>query len=739
MYETYIPGFTGELLGGTPGTVSVTGTQSLPTAQPVQSTAYTDGTQSLPTAQPVEAAPYTLDLGNWSYLDVAGLQNLFNPQPAATPSAMDQYIAQQAALGNEVVSMNPYQNSGLDAINYNIWNAYNQFDPNNPGATTGQVFRFDTGNDIGVPDGNGGFTYRNSGQVTFQPGQTYTMTDKTGEVIGTASTPEEMAKLVQQSGDVSYYDLARTTNPYSSTDLGGMMPSKTDAGSLGSMLVNMAALAAPAAGGALLGPVLAGTLGTSAAVGTGLGTAVGSALAGTAAGKSIEDILWQSALAGVTAGGLSALSTPSMPNIGDLQTSVLDGTMSLAQATSALQQAGATASQLAQFAADVGAIGSSAFPTVIGNVGSALGGLGSAAGSAIGGVTGGLTGAITGSSGSSYDPQTNTNTVTGQQTTQPPASSGTTVGGFTGAITGASGSSYDPQTNTNTVTGQQTAEPTSPPPGGYISGYDPINNVITAVGETPQSVTDAENQIGVGVPPITSVDIPPLAGTELPNNGLSTMDYIRLASLGIRTLGSLFGGSGSGNNMYPGGPGSLNPVFSAQLPGANIPGLTAGTTGARAPSQSGLNTQQDWYRYGYGPEQSFFNSVPLQQPNTSQAYTGYEPNTVQRLRQQLGLPPQGFAEGGSTGYGYGEGGDSRYVEGPGDGRDDQIPAMLSDGEYVIDAETVALLGNGSNKAGADLLDKFRVNVRKHKGQRLAKGEISADAKRPEHYMAGGRM
>jgi hypothetical protein len=61
---------------------------------------------------------------------------------------------------------------------------------------------------------------------------------------------------------------------------------------------------------------------------------------------------------------------------------------------------------------------------------------------------------------------------------------------------------------------------------------------------------------------------------------------------------------------------------------------------------------------------------------------------------------------------YREGGN--YVEGPGDGQSDDIPAMLADGEYVIDAETVAQLGNGSNKAGARILDEFRENIRSHK-------------------------
>ena len=62
--------------------------------------------------------------------------------------------------------------------------------------------------------------------------------------------------------------------------------------------------------------------------------------------------------------------------------------------------------------------------------------------------------------------------------------------------------------------------------------------------------------------------------------------------------------------------------------------------------------------------------------------------------------------------------------------------MLSDGEYVIDAETVALLGNGSSKAGADALDRFRVNLRKHKGKQLARGGFSNDAKSPMHYLNG---
>lgn len=156
--------------------------------------------------------------------------------------------------------------------------------------------------------------------------------------------------------------------------------------------------------------------------------------------------------------------------------------------------------------------------------------------------------------------------------------------------------------------------------------------------------------------------------------------------------GSALDGDG-GQYTVPSGPGtpgtheSLGPTFTKALPTSNL--------AVRQPrDMSGT----DWKRYGMNPEKSFFTNVP-----------------------------QGLARGGSP-----------FAVGGGDGRSDDIEARLSDGEYVIDAETVALLGNGSSRAGADKLDRFRVNVRKHKGRSLARGDFSVDAREPESYFAGGR-
>lgn len=74
------------------------------------------------------------------------------------------------------------------------------------------------------------------------------------------------------------------------------------------------------------------------------------------------------------------------------------------------------------------------------------------------------------------------------------------------------------------------------------------------------------------------------------------------------------------------------------------------------------------------------------------------------------------------------------ARGGGTGRSDSIPAQLSDGEYVFDAETVAMLGDGSTEAGCKILDAFRAEIRRHKAHGMAQGKMSPDAKSPMQYL-----
>ena len=74
-----------------------------------------------------------------------------------------------------------------------------------------------------------------------------------------------------------------------------------------------------------------------------------------------------------------------------------------------------------------------------------------------------------------------------------------------------------------------------------------------------------------------------------------------------------------------------------------------------------------------------------------------------------------------------------YVQGDGDGTSDSVKAMLANGEFVIPADVVSDLGNGSNEAGASVLDQFLKSIREHK---QANGvELPPDSKGPLEYLS----
>ena len=93
-------------------------------------------------------------------------------------------------------------------------------------------------------------------------------------------------------------------------------------------------------------------------------------------------------------------------------------------------------------------------------------------------------------------------------------------------------------------------------------------------------------------------------------------------------------------------------------------------------------------------------------------------------RQTRPTPPVDYSkilEGmGGIGGMFAEGGEVGYLNGNSDGQADEVKAnidgvqeaRLSDGEYVLPADLVALLGNGNSNAGAKALDDFMAMVRK---------------------------
>lgn len=132
------------------------------------------------------------------------------------------------------------------------------------------------------------------------------------------------------------------------------------------------------------------------------------------------------------------------------------------------------------------------------------------------------------------------------------------------------------------------------------------------------------------------------------------------------------------------------------------------------------------------------------------------PQYIQQLASQFGTTPQvaqqgiqalktitGKAGGGSVGNKYNLGSYSdggRLLKGPGDGMSDNIPASiadkqparLADGEFVVPADVVSHLGNGSTDAGAKHLYKMMDNVRKARTGRKSQGkQIKADKYLPK--------
>jgi hypothetical protein len=117
-------------------------------------------------------------------------------------------------------------------------------------------------------------------------------------------------------------------------------------------------------------------------------------------------------------------------------------------------------------------------------------------------------------------------------------------------------------------------------------------------------------------------------------------------------------------------------------------------------------------------------------------------NSVQSIMQRLRLQPgvvrvgaPAYAGGGSplaaasAGLATGPG----HVMGPSGGQDDNVNARLSDGEYIMDADTVSNLGDGNNAAGAAKLDAMRQNIRAHK-RSAPPSKIPPKAKKPEAYL-----
>lgn len=160
-------------------------------------------------------------------------------------------------------------------------------------------------------------------------------------------------------------------------------------------------------------------------------------------------------------------------------------------------------------------------------------------------------------------------------------------------------------------------------------------------------------------------------------------------------------------------------AYAKMLSGAKTPAIIDSTSSALGQMNSALTTDEGKYPSPIKPylQPQTLSTGPLGQ--TPPMFQGIDPKLIAQMDRR------GYAMGGPVNpVEYVAGPEDRYyarhqkrgfaVNGPGTGQSDDIPTMLADGEYVIDSDTVAALGDGSSKAGASVLDKFREEIRQHK-------------------------
>jgi len=158
----------------------------------------------------------------------------------------------------------------------------------------------------------------------------------------------------------------------------------------------------------------------------------------------------------------------------------------------------------------------------------------------------------------------------------------------------------------------------------------------------------------------------------------------------------------------------------AAVPGAGAPGSQGIMSGAKD-WWGGLSDKQKLLAGGAGIaglgmiSDQMRGGVPKKKPYSGPlSKFSYDPASYVPWNNR------GFAEGGGIASlgGYSDGG--RMLKGPGDGMSDSIPAninnkqpaRLADGEFVVPADVVSHLGNGSTDAGAKQLYSMMNKVRK---------------------------
>jgi len=352
---------------------------------------------------------------------------------------------------------------------------------------------------------------------------------------------------------------------------------------------------------------------------------------------------------------------------------------------------------------------------------------------------------------------TNNNTVTTTQTDGKTQTT-TNVNNDTGITTNTSsggGASTTTTTVTDTVSGS-----------GAVITKDPVTDKIVAVETTGKNVQVVDSntvviddkKIDVSTGTVVNTTATTGKSTTAKTSGSASGSNLKIPFAGIATAAQSLG------DMSFLGPQFLKTrenkkqfidPLSLYRGVASAEGIPMQQISPQMPSDS-----LDKY-YNYGKAESIDDILGLNKKDDKSGDSSVYKDAIDNLlnvpyaAKEGGLVPPLMAAGGSVKVQkYAQGGLSvplvahggkmrgdfrhgAHVAGPGDGQSDDIPAMLADGEYVLDSEIVAALGNGSTKAGSQLLDKFRQEIRTHKRSGSI-NSIPPKSKSPLQYLSDAK-
>jgi len=287
----------------------------------------------------------------------------------------------------------------------------------------------------------------------------------------------------------------------------------------------------------------------------------------------------------------------------------------------------------------------------------------------------------------------------------------------------------------------------------------------TAGGINMATANAADQAAGIASNITPSAASVPVGSTQSAVQGAKTAmtqptNYGQYLKYGVPAAMMMYGSGMFGNKTSNPGITQQSTVGQSQ-PNPNIRGLSpnyqssyqqslmAAEGGIMKLATGGPSMTPDVSQSTYNPADVNQAQTNALSPATQALLNQYGINPTQATQALGALQSQGIgtktaAEGGIMGYshggkseyhlgGYSDGG--RLLKGPGDGMSDEIPATiahkqparLAEGEFVVPADVVSHLGNGSTDAGAKHLYKMMDNVRHARtGKKKQAKQIKAD-------------